>query len=64
MKGAIVLRRKSTFYPTPVLCAVFEYEVPWTTPAEQVIQTWISEFLRKFPEFKDTEFSQEYTDLL
>lgn len=63
-KRAIVLSRKSKFYPEPVLCGVFQYEDGSASSAEQRIEYWKDNFLRKFPEFKDAEFTQEYTDIL
>lgn len=64
MKRAIVLYRKSKFYPDPVLCGVFAYEENYTSAAQQRIDFWKQDFLTRFPEFKDAEFTQEYTDIL
>ncbi len=63
MKRAIVLFRKSEFYPKPVLCGVWEYEEHELRAAEDRIAQWKNEFLSKLPEFKNAEFTADYTDI-
>lgn len=64
MKRAVVLSRKSEFYPLPVICGVFPIDEGRPLESQSRIERWKEEFMGRFPEFRQSTFIEEYTEII
>jgi hypothetical protein len=60
VKEAAILYRKSKHWPDKIACGIFVYVDYDTT--YMVIERWKAEFVEKFPEFRDAEFTVDWTE--
>lgn len=60
----LVLFRKSSFHPEPVVCAVFRVKDGFYVDAKSRILNWQEEFIRRFPEFKSADFYTEESEII
>ena len=60
MNQVAILHRKSKHYPEKVVCGVFKYADVNIT--ERAMDQWKVVFVWKFPEFRDAEFTVEWTE--